>query len=180
MSLYYNIDLNKCSGWKVYATTVWMQTETSSRSGQRNDDYMYACSSGELRYTADYMVMIRFIRSGLQARFTLKGNCNFRSCLFITRAFKSRSLRTSLIMEIGWHKLFSDMSFGGTNIHFVRIELCLHSKHWEVRPLWVSVVHGWAGVAGHLVESLSRICLLRFSLKILRLFCKSSMMQRPF
>jgi len=110
------------------------------------------------------MVTIRFIRWGLQARLTLTVNCNLRSCLFITRAFKSRSLRTSLMMEIGSHNLFSDTSFGSPNIHLVRIELSLHSKHWELRPLWVSVVHGWAGVAGHLVESLSRICLLRFSL----------------
>ena len=110
------------------------------------------------------MVTIRFIRWGLQARLTLTVNCNLRSCLFITQAFKSRSLRTSLMMEISSHNLFSDTSFGGPKIHLVRIKLSLHSKHSELRPLWVSAVHGWAGVAGHLVESLSTICLLRFSL----------------
>ena len=93
-----------------------MYSETSCNSGQRNDDCMHACSSGELRCTDDYMVTIRFIRWGLQARLTLTVNCNLRSCLFITRAFKSRSLRTSLMMEIGSHNLFSDMSFSDPNI----------------------------------------------------------------
>jgi len=71
---------------------------------------------------------------------------------------------TSHLMEISSHDLFSDTSFGGPNIHVVRINLSLHSKHWELSQLWVSVVHGWAGVAGHLADSLSRIYLLRVSL----------------
>ena len=67
-------------------------------------------------------------------------------------------------MESGPHNLFSDMSFGGPNIHLVRIQLSLDSKISELRPLWVSAVHAWVGVAGHLAESLSRISLSRFSL----------------
>jgi len=110
------------------------------------------------------MVTIRFIRSGLQAHLTLTVNSNLRSSLFIIHAFKSRSLWTFVMMDIGSHNPFSDTSFGGPNLHLVRIELNLHSKHWELRPLWVSEVHGWAGVAGHLVESLSRICHVRLSL----------------
>jgi hypothetical protein len=150
--------------------TVWMHSETSSHSGQRNDDCMHPCSSGELRFTEDYMVPIRFIHWGLQAHITLTVNCNLRSRLFITRPFMSCSLQTLLMMTIGWHNLFSDSCFGGPNIQLVRIELSLHSKHWELRPLWVSVVHGGPGVAGHLVESQSRICLLRFSLSSCSLF----------
>jgi len=45
-----------------------------------------------------------------------------------------------------------------------RVEISRIPKHWKLRPGWVSVVHGWAGVAGHLEESLYRICHLRFSL----------------
>jgi len=74
------------------------------------------------------------------------------------------SLSELLSMEFGPHNLFSDTSFGGSNIHLVRIQLSLNSKIWELRPLWVSAVHGWAGVAGHLAESLSGISLLRLSL----------------
>jgi hypothetical protein len=144
--------------------TVWKYSETSSHSGQRNDDCMPTCCSGELRCTEDRMVTIRFIRWGLEARPTLTANGNLWSYLLITRALMSRSLQTCFMMEISSHKQISDMSFGGPNIHEVRIELCLHSKHGEPRHLWVSVVYGWAGVAGHLVEFLSRICLLRFSL----------------
>jgi hypothetical protein len=110
------------------------------------------------------MLTIRFIRWAVQAHLTLTVNYNLRSCLFITRAFMSRSLWTSLMMENDSCNPFSDTSFGSPNIHLVRIKFSLHSKHWELRPLGVSVVHGWAGVAGHLVESLSRICLVRFSL----------------
>jgi hypothetical protein len=163
MSLNYNIDWNKCWGWKLYATMVWMHSETSSHSGQWNDHCMHGWSSGELKCTEEYMVTRRFIRWGFQARLTMTVNCNLRRCLFVTRTFKSRFLRTSLKMEISFRNLFSDTSFGGPNIHLVRIELSQHSEHWELRPLWVSVVHGWVEVAGHLVESLSRICLLRFS-----------------
>jgi hypothetical protein len=110
------------------------------------------------------MVTIRFIRWGLQVCGALTVICNLRSCLFISWVFISRSLQTSLMMEIGSHNLCSDTSFGGPNIHLVRIELSLCSKHWDVRPLWVSVVHGLARVSSHVVELLSRICLLRFSL----------------
>jgi len=108
--------------------------------------------------------MIRFIRWGLQAGLTLAVDCKLRSGHFFTRAFISGSLQLSLMIEMIRHIRFSDTCFGGPNIHLVRIELSLHSRHWELRPLWVSAVHGWAGVAGHHVASLSRICLLRFSL----------------
>jgi hypothetical protein len=110
------------------------------------------------------MVTIRFIWWGLQVCLALTVNCNLRSCLFIARAFMCRSLQTSLMMEIVSHNLCLDTNFGGPNVHLVRIELSLCSKHWERRPLWVGLVHGWAGVAGHVEELLSRICLLRFSL----------------
>jgi len=106
--------------------------------------------------------MIKLLRWGLQPRLTVTVNCNLQSCLLFTESLKSRSLRTSLMMEIGSCNLFSDMSCHGPNIHLVRIGFSLHSKHWKLRHLWVSMVHGWAGVAGHLVESLSRICHVRF------------------
>jgi len=38
------------------------------------------------------------------------------------------SLSEFLWMEFGPHNLFSDMSFGGPNIHLVRIQLSLDSK----------------------------------------------------
>ena len=69
-----------------------------------------------------------------------------------------------LLMDFGPYNPFSDPSFGGPNIHLFRIQFSLDSKTWELRPLWVSAVHGWAGIAGHLAELLSRISLLRFSL----------------
>jgi hypothetical protein len=74
------------------------------------------------------------------------------------------SFSVLLSMDFSPHNLFSNMSFGCPNLHSVWIQFSLDSKIWELRPLWVSVVHGWAGVAGHLAESLSRISGLRFSL----------------
>ena len=126
------------------------------------------------------MVTIRFIRWELQARLTLTVNCNLRNCHFITGAFKCCSLWTSLMMEISSHNLFPDMGYGGPNIYLVRIELSLHSKDWELRPFWVSAVHGWAGVAGNLVESLGRICLLRFSLSSCSSFDRARWCRRYF
>jgi len=138
--------------------------------------WLHACSSERLRCTEAGMVMLGFNGWGLQVHLTLTVNCALHSCLLITRAFKivslgavfsllklSRfSLSELLSKEIGPYNLFSDMSFGGSNIHFVRIQWSLDSMIWELRPLWVSAVHGWVGVSGHLAESLSRISFLRF------------------
>ena len=99
-----------------------------------------------------------------QARLTLTVNCTRWSCHFLTWAFKIFSLQTSLLMEFGSNNPISDTRFGGPNIQLVRFELSLHSLHWELRPHWVSAVHGWAGVASHLAWSLNRICLSRFLL----------------
>jgi hypothetical protein len=156
--------IKECWGWKLYAITVWMHSETSSHSGQRNEDWMPTCSCRELRCTEDWMVTIEFIHCRLHPRLTRTLDCNLRGCHCITRAFRSHSLRTAFMMRIGSHNLFPDTRYGGPNLHLVIIELGLHSKHWELNHLWVSVVYGWAGVASHLVESLSRICLLRFLL----------------
>jgi hypothetical protein len=65
---------------------------------------------------------------------------------------------------IGAQNPFSDTSVGGVNINWVKIEWSLHSKHLELRPLWVRVVNGWVGVASHHVELLSRISPVRFLL----------------
>ena len=135
----------------------------------------------KLRCTKVYMVMLGFSGWGLQVRLTLTVNCTLQSCLFETWALQIVSLWTSLLMDIGWHNVISDMSSGGPNIQLVGIKLSLHSKHWELRPVWVSVVRGWAGDAGHRAESLNEICLLPFSLWSFRSFnrywtCRSNFM----
>jgi len=70
----------------------------------------------KLRCTKVWIVMLVFNGGGLQARFTLRVNCTVRSCVFLTWAFNIRSLRTSLLMEIGSYNLLSDTSFSGPNI----------------------------------------------------------------
>jgi hypothetical protein len=77
-------------------------------------------------------------------------------------------------MEIGSPNPFSDMSYSGPNIQVSHNWVKLEFKHWELRPHWVSTVHGWAGVAGHLAESLNRICLSRY------LLCSSSSFDRAW
>jgi hypothetical protein len=139
-----------------------MHSETSFNSGQQIDDCMHECGSGESRGTKDWMITIRFIHWGLQAGLPLTVNCKIRSCFWITGAFQSHFHWTSLMMEIGSHNLFSETSFGGPILHWVKINSGLHPKYWKLRPLWVCPEHEWAWIAGHLVESLSRICLLRF------------------
>jgi len=125
---------------------------------------MIQCKSGELRCTEDGMLLLGFNGRALQARLTLTVNCSLPSCIFFTGAFNILDLWTSPWMDIRSHNQCYDRSFGSLNIHSVRIQLCLHSKHWELRSLWVSAAHGWGGVASHLAKSLSRICLLRISL----------------
>jgi len=83
---------------------------------------------------------------------------------FKTQACRFLSLWTILLMEIGSHNLFSDASFGRVNIHSVRIQWSLYSKYWRLRPLSEGAVPGWAGVASQVVELLSIVCLLRYSL----------------
>ena len=81
-----------------------------------------------------------------QAHLTLSVNCTVRRSLCLTWAFNILCLRTSLLMGISSYNLFSDTGFGCPNIQLVRIELSLHSMHWELRPLWVSAVHRWAAI----------------------------------
>jgi len=118
----------------------------------------------KLNCTKHHMVMFWFDHWEVQACVTLTVNCTLRSCHFVTWAFMICSIGSSLLIINGSQNSFSDTSCGGRNIHLVRIQLGLHSKSWEVRLCGWSAVHGWAGVAGHLTESLSRICLLRFLL----------------
>jgi len=99
-----------------------------------------------------------------QAWLPLTVNCTVWCCHCISWAFKSLSLRTSLLMEISSHNLFSDTRFGGPNIQLVRIKLNLHWMHWELTPHWLIAVRGWAGVSSYPAQSLNRLCLLRFSL----------------
>jgi len=141
-----------------------MNAEWDIISHRAEEWYVQACSAGDLRCTKDEMGMLSFIGWRLQACLALTVNCKLQRYFVFTPAFKILTLRTPLVMEIGSHELISETSFGSPNIHLVKIELCLHSNHGELRLLWVSVVHGWVGVASHLVESLHRICLLRFSL----------------
>jgi hypothetical protein len=87
--------------------------------------------------------------------------------------------RFSLFKHHSWWKWvpiiwFQITVLAAETYKLVRIELSRNSKHWKQRPYWVSKVHGWAGVAGHLAELLNRICLLRFSL------CSSTSFDRPW
>jgi len=140
-----------------------MNSKMSSHSGQTNDDCMHAVQGNWGALKIKWLLSDSFARD---CRLSLLWQWiwNHWSCLFFTLAFKSLSLRTSLMMKIASHSLFSDMGFGGPNIHLVGIKWSLHWRDRVLRPLWVSAVHGWAGVAGHFVESLSRISLLRFSI----------------
>jgi len=64
-------------------------------------------------------------------------------------------------MESGLDNIFSDMCFGGQNIHLVWIQFSLYLKWWKLKPIWVSDIHEWVHGARHL-QSLSRIWHLRF------------------
>jgi len=138
--------------WKLYATTMgWMLSEMSSHSGQRNDDCLHAVPGNwgapKIKWSC-----LDSTAGGWQALFTLTVNCTLRSPFVLNGALKHLSLQNSRWVDVGLYNLFSDMSFGGLNIDLVRIRLSLLSKHWELRPHWVSVEHGWAGVAGHHAE----------------------------
>jgi len=145
---------NKWWSGKLYATMIWKQSETSSHKGWRNDESMKV-QEIEVRRRMYRYAWIQWL--GIATQTVI---CTRWGCLFLPGAFKIPALRTSLLMNMCSHNLFSDMSFAGLNIHLVTIQLCLHSNRWELKPLWVSEVHGWVGVGGHLAESLTRICFL--------------------
>jgi hypothetical protein len=139
-----------------------MYSETSCRGGQSNHGWMHAfpgnCGTPKLR------------RLCLNSR---AEDCRLGSLWELITLFvgvisslelSKFSVSVLLWMEFSPHNLFSDTRFGSPNIHVVRIQLSLNSMLWELRPLSVSAVHGWAGVGGHHAESLSRLSLLRFSL----------------
>jgi len=79
--------------------------------------------------------------------------------------FSSHDLSRFSLFELhSWWNLVNIIHFqrwilAAQRNQLVRIEFSRHSKHWELRPLSVSEVHGWEGVAGHLAESLNIICL---------------------
>jgi len=125
---------------------------------------MHVSSSRELRCTEDWIFLLSLIAWGLYAHFTRTVNCTLWCCDFFTPAIMIHCMQTSLLMKISWYNLLLCTSFGGPSMHLVGIQWCLHSTHWELWPVWLSAVHGWAGVAGHLAGSLSRISLLRFLL----------------
>jgi hypothetical protein len=125
---------------------------------------VHACSSKELRCMKDYMVMQRFIGCGLGDQLTVTINCNLRSCHMFCEAFKIGAFGTSLIIEIDSLTQLSDTSCCRPNICVVRIALCLHSKHPGLSSLWVSAVRCRAAVAGHPVDLLSWISLVRLSI----------------
>jgi len=141
---------------------VWMYSETSYDGGQRNDGCMHAVPGNRGALKLKWLCLD-----------SMAEDCRLAwlwqlIALFVAVFSQLELWRFSpselLSMEFGPHNLFSDTSFGSTNMHLVRIQLSLDSKIGELRPWWVSAVHGWAGVAGHLAESLSRISLLRFLL----------------
>jgi len=140
-----------------------MHSEMSPQSWHKNDDCMHAVPGN---WGAPKINWLRLDAFSGDCRLAIHWQLisNLQSCLFCTGAVNSCSLCTYLIIEIRSHNLFLDTSFGSRNIHLVIIKLSQYSQHWKLRPLWVSVVHGWAGVAGHHVALLSRIWLLKFSL----------------
>jgi len=119
--------------------------------------WLHASSPRELRCKEVWTVMLGFNCWELQAHHTLTVNCTLGTYLVRMHASKILPLWTALLIEISSHDRFSDMSDGGLMIHFDSIQLGLCAKytgHWD---LWVSMVHRWVGVGGHLVELLSTI-----------------------
>ena len=141
---------------------VWMYSETSCHGGQRNDGCMYAVLGN---WGAPKLTWLCLDPMADNCRLALLWQLIALFIVVSSWLKLSRfSLAELLSTELGPRNPFSDTTFGGPNIHLVRIQLNLDSMIWELRPLWVSAVHGWAGVASHLAELLSRISLLRFSL----------------
>lgn len=145
-------------GWrgKLSSAIVWIHREWSL--WWRAAEWLHESSCVELRCGKIWMVMLRFTSWGVLANHDLKVNYTLCSCLFFTGALKVLSLWMTLQMEILVENLFPDTSFSQPNIHLVRIQLSLQSRHRERRHLWLSTVPGWGQASSHLAESLSRMC----------------------
>jgi hypothetical protein len=132
---------NKRWSWKLYATMVWMQSETSTHSGHRNDDCMHAVPAnwGALKCKPLCLdSMTGDCRHALLWQSIVLGKVDYSEL-----ELSSFSLLKILSRkEIGSHNLFSDMSFGCPNIYLVRIQLSLQWKHWVLRLHSVSAIHG--------------------------------------
>jgi len=139
-----------------------------SHSRPRNDDCMDAVPGIEVHQSVHGYAKIQSL--GIVSSPYSDSSSHSSKLPFPHSSFQdSLSHRTSSLMEICSPNSSSDLGFGATNIHSVHIELCVHSHHCELSPLWESAVHGWVGVASHLAKSQSRICHLRVLLS-----CSSS------
>jgi len=102
------------------------------------------------------------------------GDCNLALLCQLIALFvgvlSHRQLSTFSLFELdSWrksvHVIYLQIQISLAKIFkLVSIKLSRHLKHWELKPHWVSTVHGWVEVASHLAESLNRMCLVRFSL----------------
>jgi len=127
------------------------------------ESWLHLCSEGELWCTKNEMAMLKFKGRGLLAHRTLTINCTLLSWLDFSWAYNIFYLQNCFMLQISLHNLFSHSSFGGPDIHSVRLEWIVPSLHRELGKLSVSTVQGWVRIASHLVESLIRVCSLGFS-----------------
>jgi len=139
-----------------------MHSETSSHSRQRNDDWMHTVPEIEVHrklkgYAWNQWLGIAsspYSDSYLHSSKLSRLNVRFQDSLFELHSW--------------WESVhiiyFPIQVLAAQTYQSVRTEFSRHSKHWELRYLWVSAGHGCVGVAGQLAESLNRICLLWFSL----------------
>jgi len=136
---------------------VWMYSEMSCHSRKRNDGCIQAVLGN---WGATKLKWLPLDSMAEDCRLTwLWQWIALFIAVFSSLELSWFSLSELPSMEVGPHNLSSETSFGGSNIHSVRIQLNLNWKIWEHRPRWVSAVHGWVGDAGHLAKLLSRISL---------------------
>jgi hypothetical protein len=141
---------------------VWMYSETSCHGWQLNDGWKHAVLGNWDALKLKWLCLNSIAED---CRLALHWQLiALFIAVFSSLKLSSVSLLELLLMELGPHHQFFDTSFGCPNIHLVRIRFSLDPKIWELTPLGASAIHGWAGVAGHLAVSLSRLSVLRLSL----------------
>jgi len=147
---------------------IWMHSETSAQSRQKNDNCMYTVPKIEVYLCLNSHVWIpllgiaslHYSDSWLHSLTMCFLNVSFQDSLFLNFTPWLKSVHI-IYFQIG--------ALVAQKYKLVRNKLHQHSKYWELRSLCVCAVHWWTEVAGYLAELLNRICLL----KIL-LWCSSS------
>jgi len=171
-SHHYNVDLKSMLGFKAICNNG-MNASTEVVSQRVENEWLNERSAGELGCMKVEVFLLCPDGFGLHSHNILTVYCTLWSYGFWTGVLKILSPRSAFLMEIGSRNPFAEMSIGGQFIHLIRIEFILPSMHWKLSVLSVSVIHEWAGVAGHLAESLSRICHLWFWLSSFSSFARA-------